>query len=302
MALAIIVILADVVFRIIHPRDQILSLNDDDMLQRYFPMACLLIITSAYFAGRAVDYTLVIALLPFCAIAIPAFFFAVRQSKTMQAGPTMVAALPTFIIFWGLTVCFASFYRSDSPYASLIRECREQCSPSSLENKIKESLSYRPWFDSPRIKSTLAEDKTRIVRNTVELINRWAPDQPNPIVLLEDSNSPGLSETAFMYSGKWDRWPRSFAPVDQIVPKLLARILAAPVRLMDGDIAIVHVASDGGGPLEKGILDRVRAKMTMCRLPGSGNEVAAYRLTSSSQCEVTPDNGGQSGSSPNTPE
>jgi hypothetical protein len=83
---------------------------------------------------------------------------------------------------------------------------------------------------------------------------------------------------------------------------MLAKILDAPAKVTDGDIAVVRLKSDGLGPLESGILGQIRTKFTMCQLPGSSNEVAAYRLTSSSQCDASAEIGEQPSDLPAAPE
>jgi hypothetical protein len=99
---------------------------------------------------------------------------------------------------------------------------------------------------------------------------------------------PGLeftaTELALMYAGKWDRWPRSFTPSDQLVIPLAQRIIAAPVQLREGELVVVRRDETTLPFIEAGILKRIRAEATLCELPDPSREVVAYRVAGSSGC------------------
>src|SRR5258705_4999443 len=77
-----------------------------------------------------------------------------------------------------------------------------------------------------------------------------------------------LSEITLMYAGKWDTWPRSLTFTDQLVPRLVERILAAPVRLRSGDLVFVRRNVAELGPLETALLRQIQSSGSLCSLGG----------------------------------
>ena len=70
-----------------------------------------------------------------------------------------------------------------------------------------------------------------------------------------------------MYAGKWDRWPRCFMPSDELVPALAQLIIAAPVRLREGELVLVRRDEAAPGLIEAGILKRIRSDVTCAVSP-----------------------------------
>ena len=58
----------------------------------------------------------------------------------------------------------------------------------------------------------------------------------------------------------------------------LQRIIAAPVRLREGELVLVRRDETELGLIEAGILQRIRAETTLCPLPDPSKEVIAYRV------------------------
>jgi hypothetical protein len=286
MILPLVLLLSDACARILRPGHQLLPIDDDALFYRVVPMGGLLAVTGDYFAGRAVEFTAVIAFLPFCALVVPAFLKTVDLCGRKRPVAIVVTLVPALAILWGLTVALAVLYREGSPYGFLVHECRDRgrCSPAALGQSLRESLSFRPWLDGGR--SLWEPDDKHIVMDGVRLIERWAADQADPIVLLGRwTLDAGFSEAALMYTGKWHRWPRSMTLTDELNNRLLRRTLAAPVSLREGDVAIVRRDLDSLGVLERDIWDKVRAFGQLCELPGGSAEVVAYRLSKSASCE-----------------
>jgi hypothetical protein len=87
-----------------------------------------------------------------------------------------------------------------------------------------------------------------------------------------------LSDIALMYARKWHAWPRSFSFSDELVPSLVERILAAPVRPATGDLVLLRRDPSGLGVIESGILSRLRASGRLCYLEPGATEVSGYRF------------------------
>ena len=126
-----------------------------------------------------------------------------------------------------------------------------------------------------------------IVRDAMSMMMRWAPNEPAVTALLGRLH-PALelagTELALMYAGKWDRWPRSYTDTDGMVMSIARRIIAAPVRLREGELVLVRRDETALGIIEAGILQRIRAEVTLCPLPESSKEVIAYRVAGPSGC------------------
>ena len=76
-----------------------------------------------------------------------------------------------------------------------------------------------------------------------------------------------FSDVALLHTGKWHLWPRSVTFADELNSALRESILSSAVKLHDGDIAIIRRDETTLGPLEEGLLRRIRANSTLCTLP-----------------------------------
>jgi hypothetical protein len=119
----------------------------------------------------------------------------------------------------------------------------------------------------------------QIVGDAKQLIERFAAEDAKVTVLMGASagGDQTLGDIAVMFAGKWHTWPRSFTFTDELVPELVARILAAPVALQTGNVIVLRRDEAKLGVLEAGILKLVRSTGSLCLLEGSTSEVAAYR-------------------------
>ena len=92
------------------------------------------------------------------------------------------------------------------------------------------------------------------------------------------------SDLALLYAGKASRWNTSFLFTDQMLPALVQRILQAPIRLRPGEIVVLTRDETTLGPIEAGILRKIREQTTLCPAPAVGTAVVAYRVQGEGGC------------------
>jgi hypothetical protein len=286
MLLVTLLVWADAWSRVFGQR--LTGANDAALFYRFVPMATLLMIQTAYFVGRSVDYTLVMAVLPFCAIAIPAVLGATAAVMGARGPAKLLAHIPVAIGLWVLTFTFLSLFRQNSPYSLLLHECRDlgRCSPAALARGLSETFHVRPVIE--RVRRPIADgwfDADGVVRDAVSMMTKWAPNEPAVTTLLGRLRVELMAtELALMYAGKWNRWPRSFTLSDELVMPLAQRIVATPVRLLEGELVLVRRDETTLSFIEAGILKRIRAETTLCRIPDSSRVVVPYRVAGPSGC------------------
>jgi hypothetical protein len=288
--LAIFVVWADAWTRVFGQAARLTGMNDAALFYRFVPMATLLMMQAAYFVGRAFPSALVVAALPFCAIAIPAALGFSSAVLAARRPARLLALIPVAIGLWVLTFTFLSLFRQNSPYSFLLHECRDlgRCSPAAIARGFNETVRARPVLERVRRPSPDGWfDTNGVVRDAISMMTQWARNEPTVTVLLgrlRPELDVTATELALMYAGKWNRWPRSFTPTDELVMPLAQRIIAAPVRLRAGELVLVRRDEAALGFIEAGILKRIRAEATLCRLPDPSQEVIAYRVAGSSGC------------------
>jgi hypothetical protein len=283
--LAIFVVWADAWARVFSRRARLADISDAALIYRFVPMAVLLMVQATYFVGRSVPTSLIFAVLPCCAIAIPAGLRVTAALVTAKRPAALLALVPVAIGLWILTFTFLSLFRQESPYSLLLHECRDldRCSPAAIARGFNETIRQRNALERVRRpKQEGWHEYSGIVRDAMSMMNRWAPNEPAVTVLL----GVHASELALMYAGKWDRWPRSYTGTDWMVMSIARRIVAAPVRLREGELVLVRRDETKLGFIEAGILQRIRAETTLCPLPESTNEVIAYRVAGASGCPL----------------
>jgi hypothetical protein len=266
--------------RIIGPTKQLFPLDDRQLFHRYVPMAGLLVVMITYYAGRAVDFTAAIALLPFCAIAIPAGLEMVSLYQPKRWASIIPVSIPILAALWSFTYSFHVLYGKESRYSFALQQCRDQdnCTPRRLLRAAKERLQEK-WLDHP------GADSKGIAKEAARIAERWAADREKLVMLLGPMESGGsLSEVALVQTGKWHLWPRSYTFSDDLNDVLREKILRAPVKLREGDVVIVRKDEESLGLLERGILQKVRLASNLCALPETSNAVAAYRVSLSGAC------------------
>ena len=198
--LAIFVVWADAWTRVFRRTARLVDIGDAVLFYRFVPMAVLLMVQATYFVGRSYPSALILAVLPFCAIAIPAGL-RVTAALVMAKGPAaLLALIPVAIGLWMLTFTFLSLFRQESPYSLLLHECRDlgRCTPGALARGFDETIHVRGSLERmQKIKEDGWFDAKGIVRDAMSMMRRWAPNEPAVTVLLgrlrPGTSSPGPS-------------------------------------------------------------------------------------------------------------
>ncbi len=279
--LAIVVVMGICWLTVFCGNDNWLPYRSDHWLQRCLPAALLTAFASAYFAGRAVDFVILIALLPLALLLIPGALWLANMAARGDRVAISLSAIPLLVLFWMSSFSFLYLFRVGSPYSFVVQQCRDygRCTPAALGRSVSETLR-RDLALEPRTDVWAMKPYDRqIVGDAKQLIERFAAEDAKVTVLLGASagGDQTLGDIAVMFAGKWHTWPRSFTFTDELVPELVARILAAPVALQTGNVIVLRRDEAKLGVLEAGILKLVRSTGSLCLLEGSTSEVAAYR-------------------------
>src|SRR5262249_60695714 len=167
-----------------------------------------------------IEATLDLAILPFCAVAIPAALAGVAAIATEKWPIKLLALIPVVIGTWVLTFTSLSLLRpnystiarpcqyarrcASAPYSLVVHECRDhgRCSPMAIARALHDTLHKRAVIERVGNPETdLAFDERGVVRDAVSMIETWAGGEPTVTVLI----GHGLSDLALMYTGKWHR-------------------------------------------------------------------------------------------------
>lgn len=255
-------------------------LSPGELYYKFLPMAALVAVTAAYYAFRSYDYTLLVALLPFAALAIPAVLAAAGRLATASVPARLLFVIPIFIGVSTLTFCWQALTRADAPYSFLLQECRDRghCTVSALLHTVEDTARRRVLME--RTGSYLSDrygdnpNTSQLVPDAVKLILREA-GSANVTVLLGETVD---SELALIYTGRWQPWPISFAYTDALVPSLAVRIIAAPVTLKPGDLVIVRREIRWLQMIEAGILQRIQTEYNLCPIADAQLSVDGYHI------------------------
>ncbi|MBR1003981.1 hypothetical protein ABIF65_004995 [Bradyrhizobium japonicum] len=255
-------------------------LSPDELYYKFLPMAALVAVTAAYYAFRSYDYTLLVALLPFAALAIPAVLAAAGRLATAPMPARFLFVIPIFIGVSTLTFCWQAMTRAEAPYSFLLQECRDQghCTVSALLHTLEDTSRRRVLME--RTGSYLSDrygdnpNTSQLVPDAVKLIQREAGGSSVTALLGETVDS----ELALMYTGRWQPWPISFAYTDALIPSLAARIIAAPVTLKPGDLVIVRPNIQALQMIEAGILQRIQSEYNLCPIADAQLSVDGYHI------------------------
>ena len=255
----------------------------DHWLRKCLPAALLTAFTAAYFAGRAVDYVILIALLPLSLLLIPAFLWLANAAASRNQVAATLLAIPLIALLWMSSFSLLYLFRVGFPYSLVVQECRDhdRCTPAALDRGLSERLRRELALEPGTDPWAMNAYDRGIVADAKRLVERFAADRSKVTVLLGGSyyGYQMLSDITLMYAGKGHTWPRSFSFSDELVPQLVARILAAPVRLQSGDVVIVRRDEAELGLLEAGVLKLIQSSGSLCSLEGQSDEVAAYRFS-----------------------
>ena len=103
----------------------------DYWLRHCLPAALLTTLTSAYFAGRAIDFVILIALLPFSLLLIPASLWLANAAANRDRVAASLLAIPLIAFLWMSSFSLLYLFRVGSPYSLVVQECRDhgRCTP-----------------------------------------------------------------------------------------------------------------------------------------------------------------------------
>lgn len=283
--------------RVLQPNASTLAVSSHNLFYRFVPMALLCFVMSSYYAGRSVDYVVVLALLPFGALVMPALawmFEIGRRTKSKVAFGTLLIYATFLTVGIGFSVSALS--RPDGQYQFAGNVCvgQGQCSIRSVVNILLDKMAAQPVLE--KVGNGYADayfDTRGVVRDTVKLLKR--PDigaravvligsvRDDPI--LQDFRDQIATDISLFYAGKWHLWPRSDTFVDELLPQRVDQILASPIKLEERAVILVRRDEARLGKIERGILARIRAEFNLCELKDSTPQVIAYRLVRRAFCD-----------------
>jgi hypothetical protein len=290
MLLAVILVFGDAWLRVFDRRERATGADDELLFYRFVPMTTLLALQASYFAGRSVDFTLVMALLPFCALAIPGGLATIAALNSGNGAIRLLSAAPIAVGAWALAFSCLSLFRQHSQYSLWLHECRDfdRCTPQALGQELQKTIRERTVLEPVRKPDPDGWfDDKGIVRDAVRMLAELAGREDAVTVLLGRLHGDldlSASELSLMYAGKWDRWPRSYTLSDALVSSLAQRIIVAPISLRQGELVLVRRDESRLGFIEAGILKRIRAQAVLCAVDDPSPEVVAYRVAGPAGC------------------
>jgi hypothetical protein len=258
------------------------STTTNKLLYHLLPMTVLCFWAALYFVGRSIDYTLLLAFLPFAAVIIVAGEFLLQTCARVW-----VISAAIIVAAYGIYESLG-LWRPDGPYSFLVQECRDhgRCSLALLRERIEDRLRTRPGYEplgNPWADYRL--DNGGVLREAMSLIEQnFAPGVPATVLLGRVQYVSYLSDLALIYTGHWHRWPISFTFTDDLVPPLVQNIVATPVQLHDGEVVVVRKEEDTLEGVEKEILAKIRADYHLCEIPNDLHHVTAYRISLKHSC------------------
>ena len=284
--IAIFLVLALAWMRIFAPARPPIGLSDHLLFYRYVPMAILTSFTASYYVGRSVNFTLIIAFLPFCALLIPALLrFAGHISK--EVWPVRAAALaPAFILVWAMSFSALAIYRDTSPYSFIFNEVRRegQLSLRALADSLQRSLHKHPVLEKDSGHQYLL-DEDGVVRDGIQAIDMFAAGYDRVAIFLGLLGSQYVaSDVALLYAKKGHRWPISYTFSDELLPELSERIITTPINLRADEIVIVRRDKALLSPIQGSIYAQIAATTTLCAVPFESQTVDVFRVANVDGC------------------
>ena len=264
--------------------------SDENLLiYQVTPMAGLALVMSAYFVSRSVPFTLIIALPPLAMLVIPVLLGAVGRALAGDTASTLSLLAPGAVLLSALSFSFVAVQREDGPYQSLFGLCIHEgvCSQFALAALVGGRIDARPMLDQSANPNYF--DATGLAGDAIDLIERYEPARPEIALFLGIHPTTIWSvhtDTVLFLTGKVHRWPISFVLTDELNSVRLDRILAADVRLDEGETVFVRADKTRLGHLEGSLLTRIRASLLLCPVDTSGQNVHAYRATYADACPV----------------
>ena len=249
--------------------------QDETLLYGFVPMAALTIFMSAYFAGRSVDFTLIIAVLPFLAIVIP-------LGLELFGTRAQIRWLGLLIVAWCVFFSSLALFRAGSFYSLPLGECiqRGRCLPTQWVKTLSINYKLRPMVD-------YHPDSSGFIAEMMRLLEKYGAEG-NPTALLAGTNvytkQSVMTELGLLYANQGHRWPVSYVFTDELLPVRIEQILAAPVILGENEPVIVRKDETQLGPLETALLAKIRKTNRLCATPEAGEFFAVYRVARNTSC------------------
>ncbi|MGI9485088.1 MAG: hypothetical protein ACR2RF_04230 [Geminicoccaceae bacterium] len=252
------------------------------------PLAGLTAIMSSYYVGRSVDFTLIIAFLPFCALLIPAFLSTFATAPMAMRGQSLLSLIGCLLMALSVTYSTLAVYRPGGPYITvggglikaITRGDEGELSEAAVRYRNRAMLDYdaNPGY----------YEKDGIAHDALRAIETFAPDRKRlPLLLGQHQTSPWSVHTdmVLLLAKAGHRWPISYVLSDELSKRRQAQILEADVELADGEVVIVRNDEASLGPLEQGILDAIKRRHHLCPQPFSSNFIDIYLVSGGDNCE-----------------
>jgi hypothetical protein len=291
MLLALFIVLTDAWARVVRPGSSLVALKDEIVFHRFVPMAMLLMLQAAYFVGRSVDYTLDMALFPFCALTIAGGLGFSRAVATASGPARLLLAIPVSMLLLAFAFISLTLFRPAAPYSLALHKCQydNRCSLNAMAQDLRDQVHRRSGLEKVGNKrGDYWLDTSGIIREALTMIEKWAPNEPKVTILLGYMIGDGddmASDVTLMYAGKWHRWPgRSWTFSDRLGLPLAEKIIAAPVRLSQGELVLVRRDPNKLRVVEAGIWRRIQAEYALCPLPTDSRLIAVYRIAAPAGC------------------
>jgi hypothetical protein len=254
------------------------------LLKGYFPLAVLTALIALYYLGRSVDFTLMLAFLPFSAIVIAVYLGGVGAWRGSEMLLRTSLVVLSAAMAWALVYGMLALYRPSSPYRLAWHECRYEgrCSPNALATELRRAL-----YEEPRLGSFsyIGADGEKLVSEAVQAVAVHAGGRDRVALFLGKFNNRSLgTDLALLYAGRTHRWPVSYTFTDELVSTLAERIAAAPIYLGEGETVIVRRDETALGSLERSILAHLRGAMLLCAKDTSFSGIVVFRATRAKSC------------------
>ena len=281
-----VLLLKELWVRIYSPDDSTLELSNQDLFYRYIPMTVLMILMSAYYVGRSVDFTIIIAFMPFCALFIPVLISFWQRALDSKKTRHIFFYMPALVLVWSLSFSFLGLFRSNSPYSIAIHQCvhENSCTPWSQLKGVVEKMKMRPMVDAKISPSWY--DKTGFIQELQGEIEQWAAGADKLVVLAgvhKVTKQSVMSDIALFNTGKWHKWPISYVLTDEFTEKNVNRILHSAVELKDGEVVILRNDESSLGLLETQLLQKIRDMVSLCSL-SSKKFISSFSISTTGSC------------------
>jgi len=231
-------------------------LDVETAVRRVAPMAGLAIVMSAYYVGRSVDFTLIIAFMPCVALFIP-MFLALTSNTTgsMKSGVVLSGMLASILALF-MTFSQIAVFRDGGPYRPFVAELVRG---DLADARIR--FQSRPMLDA--VANPNFQDLSGLAAETLKAIETFAPEQDRLTLLLgKHPTTPWSvhSDMVLLLAGKGNRWPVSYVLSDELSPTRVKQILDHAPELKKGEFIFLRADEATLGPLESAILNEIRSR------------------------------------------